>query len=127
MATPASEWLISFLEADSESTTTLLEVMEYADFVIADDYGNNYRLGTGSFAWAFEVALWHHANLGVIVPACDSTEQEEIWSDFVGQSDRPSRPSPFDPSPIWDVPFRLAEMDADAKLRINHVGRVGCY
>lgn len=129
IATPASEWLIELLDAAGDGTVNLQQVMESADtdgeVIISDDCDNNYGLGTGSFAWAFEVALWHHAKRGVIVAECRSTEDEKVWSDFVNRSDRPFRPRPLESQPLWDIPFRLADLGGEAERKIVHVGTVG--
>lgn len=123
-ASPASEFLIAFLEAGE--MLTLREVMEYGNsdgsVVIRDDCGNEYRLGTRTYAWAFEVTLWHHTREGHIEPACDTAEQEKLWSEFVGQSGRPSRPHIISSRALWDIPFRLAV--APGEVEIRHVGRV---
>jgi hypothetical protein len=131
-ATPASEWLIEMLGASFGDSLSLHEVMEFGEsegeITILDDCGNSYGLGTGSYAWAFEVSLWHHARRGVIMAACKTPEHEELWSRFVNSSSRPScRPAHFYPEPLWDVPFRLADLDDEAKLNIQHVGRVSTY
>lgn len=77
-ASPASEWLIGVLNARRGETLTLRQVMESGHFdgkvVIADDCGNEYGLGTDSYAWAFEGSLWHHARAGNIVPTCGTAE-----------------------------------------------------
>jgi hypothetical protein len=100
--------------------------MEYGDadaeVTIPDDCGNEYRLGTGSYAWAFEVSLWHHARAGHIIPACRDGGQKRLWSEFVGNPWRPSRPDITAPRPLWGVPFRLAE--GVNVSRLGHVGRV---
>jgi hypothetical protein len=126
-ATPASEWLILFLDGGgSGQTLTLSDVMEYGDsdgeVKVPDDFGNEYRLGTGSYAWAFEVSLWHHARAGHISPVFQNEEQRRLWSEFVNQTSRPPRPTITTPRPLWDVPFRLAEGVNVSRLR--HVGRV---
>jgi len=131
-ATPASEWLICLLESVegiSGEEVTLREAMESGqsegEIVIHDDCGNEYRLGTGSYAWAFEVSLWHHARAGHVVPACRTPEEESMWSAFVSQRGRPSPPNLCDPQPLWDIPLRLADSVKAGKVKINHVGTVG--
>ena len=128
-ATPASEWLILLLEAGGEGMEiTLWEVMDFGDsdgdFRIKDDHGNTYRLGTRSFAWAFEVSLWHHARARHIEPACETPEQEKLWSDFVTQWYRPGPPDVNPSRPLWHIPFRLADAVHAGKVRVRHVGGV---
>jgi hypothetical protein len=127
-ATPASEWLISFLEGGGGETLTLRQVMKYghseAEVVIHDDCGNEYHLGTGTYAWAFEVSLWHHARAGHIVPAAETAEQEKVWSDFVRRTGRPSCPDVDKSQPHWEIPFRLADTVYAGKVTVKHVGTV---
>lgn len=93
-----------------------------AEVIIRDDSGDVYGPGTGSYAWAFEVSLWHHARAGNVAAACDNEAQEDLWAEFIGQKDRPSLPSPDKDHPLWDVPFRLvAGRNASG---VRHVGRV---
>lgn len=128
-ATPASEWLISLLEAGGEGQElTLRDVMDsgHSDGdVAADDFGNTYRLGTRTYAWAFAVSLWHHARAGHIEPVFTTAEQDKLWSDFVGKTGRPSRPDINAPQPLWDIPFRLADAVCAGKVQMVHVGKVG--
>jgi len=128
-ATPASEWLIFLLEAGGEGMEiTLWEVMDFGHsdggVRIKDDYGNTYRLGTSSFAWAFEVCLWHHARAGHIEPACETAEQEKLWSKFVAQADRPAPPDINALQPLWHIPFRLADAVHAGNVEVVHVGKV---
>lgn len=120
-AGPASQWLIGVLDARRGETLTLREVMERGQsdgqVVIQDDCGNEYGQGTDSYAWAFEVSLWHHARAGLIVPACRTPEQEKTWSDFVSRTERPSHPDAGAPQPLWDIPFRLADAVIASELR----------
>lgn len=122
-ARPASEWLIGALNARRGETLTLRQVMEggYSGgkVVVHDDCGNEYGLGTDSYAWAFEASLWHHARESHILPACGSAEQERVWSEFVGRTERPRRPDAGAPQPLWDIPFRLA--DTVDPAAIDHV------
>jgi hypothetical protein len=112
-ARSASEWLIGALNARRGDALTLRQVMEGGDsggnVVVHDDCGNGYELGTESYAWAFEANLWHHARAGNIRPACRTTEQEQVWSEFVGRTQRPRRPDAGAPQPLWDIPFHLAD------------------
>jgi hypothetical protein len=129
-ATPASEWLISLLEAGGEGQElTLRDVIDSGhsdgDVAIDDDCGNTYRLGTRTYAWAFEVSLWHHARAGHIEPAFETAEQDKLWSDFVGKTGRPSPPDINAPQPLWDIPFRLADAVYAGKVQMVHVGKVG--
>jgi hypothetical protein len=129
-ATPASEWLILLLEAGGEGMElTLRQVMDSGhsdgDVAIDDDYGNTYRLGTSTFAWAFEVSLWHHARAGHIEPACKTAEQEKLWSEFVAKPGRPALPDMNAPQPLWHIPFRLAAAVHAGKVQVVYVGQVG--
>jgi hypothetical protein len=132
MATPASEWLIDLLEAGGEGWETTLQIAmdvghSDGDVAIDDDYGNTYRLGTSSFAWAFEVSLWHHARSGHIEPACETAEQEKLWSEFIAQRGRPDRPDVNAPQPLWHIPFRLAAPVLAGTVQVALVGQVGTY
>jgi hypothetical protein len=122
-ASPASEWLIGILSARRGNMLTLRQVMEAGQsdgkVVVRDDCGNEYGLGTDTYAWAFEVSLWHHARAGNIVTACRTAEQEQVWSEFVGRTERPRRPDAGVPQPLWDIPFGLA--DAVDPAAIDHV------
>ena len=129
-ATPASEWLITLLEAGGQGQElTLRDVIDYGhsdgNVAIDDDCGNTYGLGTRTYAWAFEVSLWHHARAGHIEPVFKTGEQDKRWSDFVGKTGRPSPPDLNAPQPLWDIPFRLAGAVYAGKMRIVHVGKVG--
>jgi hypothetical protein len=112
-ASPASEWLIGILSARRGEALTLRQVMAGGQFdgrlVVRDDCGNEYGVGTGTYAWAFEVSLWHHARAGNILPACRTVEEELVWAEFVGQAERPRRPDAGAPRPLWDIPFGLAD------------------
>jgi hypothetical protein len=125
-ARDASEWLICYLEAAQPREVTLLETMEIGesegDIVVTDDCKNEYGFGTGSYAWAFEVSLWHHAQRGIIEAWTQSAEETEIWKRFISQKERPNFPSIFEPHPVWQVPLRLTE--AFVGSRFQHVGRV---
>jgi hypothetical protein len=125
-AYPVSEWLILLLQAgDADTPITLEDAMEHApggDVSVKDNYGNEYAPYSGTYAWAFEVCLWHHARHGTIVPFCENATQEALWKEFVAKTGRPSRPSPHDEHPLWKVRFWLA---ADYENRPpGHVGRV---
>jgi hypothetical protein len=128
-ATPASEWLIFLLQAGGEGMEiTLWEVMDFGHtdggVAIYDDYENTYRLGTRSFAWAFEVSLWHHARAGHIEPACETAEQEKLWSKFVTETGRPDPPDTNALQPLWNIPFRLANAVHEGNVQVVHVGKV---
>lgn len=113
-ASPASEWLIGILSAKRGDMLTLRQVMEGGQpdgkVVVRDDCGNEYGLGTDTYAWAFEVSLWHYARAGNIRPACGTAEQEQVWSEFVGRTERPRRPDAGATQPLWDIAFGLAEV-----------------
>ncbi len=129
VAKPASEWLIELaLAGFDRETFTLRDVIEGADsdgdVVIYDDCENEYHLGTMTYAWAFEVSLWHHARSGHVVAECQNPGQKNLWADFVGQKGRPF-PADIDVSrPLWDIPFRIADAVRAGKEKIRHVGRV---
>lgn len=122
-ASPASEWLMGALNVIKGEPLILRQVAEsgdsYGEVVIRDDCGNEYGLGTDSYAWAFEVILWHHASAGKVLPACRTAEQEQVWSEFVGRPERPRRPDAGAPQPLWDIPFHLA--DAVEPAAFDHV------
>jgi hypothetical protein len=124
-AGPASQRLIGVLDARRGATLTLREVMERGQFdgqiVIHDDCGNQYGLGTDSYAWAFEVSLWHHARAGNVLPACRNAEEEKVWSDFVSRTERPPLTDASAPQPLWDIPFRLADEAIAGEVPIDHV------
>lgn len=124
-ASPASEWLIGALHAAKGESLALRRIMEsgQADggVVIRDDCGNDYGPGTESYAWAFEVSLWHHARAGNILPACRTAEQEKVWSDFVSRAECPTRPDAGSPHPLWDIPFRVADAVKPGEAPIDHV------
>lgn len=107
---------------------TLWEVMDFGDsdgdVAIQDDHGNTYRLGTRSFAWAFEVSLWHHARAGHIEPACETVEQKQLWSEFIAKTDRPCPPDMDAPQPLWQIPFRLTDAIYREEIQIVHVGEI---
>jgi hypothetical protein len=130
IATPASEWLILLLlEAGGLGIDiTLRDVMDLGDsdgdVRIKDDYGNTYRLSSSTFAWAFEVCLWHHARAGHIEPACETAEQEKLWSKFVARAGCPARPDRNAPQPLWHIPFRLVKSVRAGNVEVVHVGRV---
>lgn len=121
-ASPASEWLIAALNARRGETLTLRQVMEsgHSDgkVVVRDDCGNEYSLGTESYAWAFEASFWRHARAGNIRASYRTNEQAQAWSEFVGRTECPRRPDASAPQPLWDIPFRLA--DAVDPSAIDH-------
>lgn len=129
IATPASNWLIDFVEGCSPNESlTLRDVMEYgnseANIIIKDAYfpWNTYGFGTGSYIWAFEVSLWHHANERNIQPVFKTTQQMRDWIKMQRHMGRPDLPSPHFDNPMWDIPFRLRDgINVD---KMNHVGRV---
>lgn len=128
VATTASQWLIEFLDGcDNRQTLTLREVMEYGDshgyIKIEDSYfANAYGIETGSYIWAFEVSLWHHAKEGNIQPICKDNAQRWLWVNMICRTNRPDRPSPNIYNPLWDVPFRLSS-GLDTR-KMNHVGSI---
>jgi hypothetical protein len=131
-AAPASEWLIFLLQAGGEGMEmTLWDVMDFGDshgkVAIIDDQGNTYRLGTSMFAWAFEVSLWHHARAAHIECACETAEQEKLWSEFLAKREVPSPPDMNTPQPLWQIPFRLADAVHGRQVRIVHIGKVEAW
>lgn len=131
-ARPASEWLMGAFNAKRGETLTLRQVMEGGHsggkVVVHDDCGNEYRLGTDTYAWAFEATLWHHARAGNIRPACRTAEQEQVWSEFVGRTERPRRPDAGAPQPSgtslsasrtpWTRPQLITLTTWNRKLRV---------
>jgi hypothetical protein len=131
-AAPASEWLIFLLHAGGEGMEiTLGDVMDFGEshgnVKIVDEYGNNYRLGTSTFAWAFEVSLWYHARADHIEPACETAEQQRRWSEFIVTTDCPSPPDMNTPQSLWRIPFRLANRLHAEKVQIVHIGKVEAW
>ena len=128
-AAPASEWLILLLEAgDQGIDITLRNVMDSGDsdgdVRIKDDW-QHLSAWHATFTWAFEVCLWHHARAGHIEPACETAEQEKLWSEFLAQAGCPDRPDMNAPQPLWHIPFRLAKAVRAGKVEVVHVGRAG--
>ena len=129
IATPASNWIIDFLDGcPPNGALTLRDVVKYGhsecEIEIRDKYFplNSYGCGTGSYIWAFEVSLWHHAKEGNIQPVCKTNEQRRAWLNMTRLKGRPDLPSPHFDNPLWDVPFRLrAEVDV---RKVSHVGSV---
>jgi hypothetical protein len=124
-ASPASEWLIEILNARRGEALTLRQVTEsgHSDgkVFVRDDCGNEYGLGTDSYAWAFEVSLWHHARAGVILPVCRTPDQEKTWSAFISRTERPSRPDAGALQSLWDISLGLADAVIAGKAPIDHV------
>ena len=126
-ARPASEWFIELLRAAQGETLNLTQVMEAGntdgDIAILDDCGNKYGFGSGTYAWAFEVVLWHHARRGDVVPMLGTADNVALWESFVSCSDRPSRPCIYASHPLWTIEFCLADTVND-NTDVIHVGRV---
>ena len=80
-ASPASEWLIDLLNAAPGESLSLRDIMQYGhsdgNVVITDDFNNEYRWGTGTYAWAFEVALWHHVRSGIVTATLEFPQRSE--------------------------------------------------
>lgn len=126
--TAASEWVIWFLDGGGPGQhLTLNDVMEYGetdgDVEITDDSKNVYPLGTPIYAWAFEVALWHHAREGNVIGSPKDDAQKAVWAEFIGRKHLFPRPDMAEPHPLWDVPFRLAPGVRPDKVK--HVGGFG--
>jgi hypothetical protein len=124
-ARPASEWLVGVLNARTGEALTLRQVMEtgHSDgkVIVRDDCGNEYGLGTDTYAWAFEASLWHQARTGSILPARRTAEQEQVWLEFVGRTARPRRPDAGTPQPLWEIPLRLADAVNAPEVATGHV------
>jgi hypothetical protein len=124
----ASAWMISFLyEGGPGQTLKLRDMMDPAymlgDAMVTDDYGNVYPPESNSYAWGFEVCLWHHARSGHIEPVFEDEAQRQAWEEHLGHQHLPPRPDLDRPRPLWDVPFRLVEgVDPD---QVQHVGSIG--
>ena len=123
----ASEWMLTFLEGGNPGDTlTLRDVMnpDYTDgeTMVSDDCGNEYPPGSNSYAWGFEVCLWHHARKNHIEPVFDDETQRGAWEEHLRHEHLPPRPDLDSPRPLWDVPFRLVErVEPD---QVQHVGRI---
>ena len=106
---------------------TLSDVMDPAftlgDAMVTDQYGNVYPPDSNSFAWGFEVCLWHHARHKHIEPVFEDESQRKAWEDHLGHQYLPPRPEADVHRPLWDVPFRLVEgVDPD---QVEHVRSIG--
>ena len=127
-AREASAWMISFLyEGGPGQTLTLRDVMDPAytlgDTMVTDDWGNEYPPESNTYAWAFEVCLWHHARSKHIEPVFKDEAQREAWEDHLRHEHLPPRPDLDSERLLWDVPFRLVEgVEPDG---VQHVGRIG--
>jgi hypothetical protein len=123
----ASRWMLDFLEAGGPGQTlTLRDVMDlgYTDgeVNVTDDCGNVYPPESNTYAWGFEVCLWHHAQKGHIEPVCGDEAQREAWEEHLRHQHLPPRPDLARPQPLWDVPFRLVEgVDPG---QVQHVGSI---
>jgi hypothetical protein len=123
-----SEWLLSFLEAGGPGQTlTLRDVMDLGDsdgeVHVVDDWGNRYPLGSNTYAWAFEVCLWHHARNNHIAPAFTDEAQRRAWEEHLRHQHLPPRPCLDRPRLLWDVQFRL--VDGVDLGSVQHVGWIG--
>ncbi|MFO0796050.1 MAG: hypothetical protein U0804_01170 [Gemmataceae bacterium] len=127
-ATEASEWLVAFLDGGGPGQTlTLREVMKFGasdgDVSVTDEDGNRYGPETRSYAWAFEVSMWHHTRCGNIEPVFETPDQRRAWEAFFAENQYLfPRPELAEPHPLWDVPFRLTAKDTEA---VQHVGWIG--
>jgi hypothetical protein len=123
----ASRWMLDFLEAGGPGQTlTLRDVMDlgYTDgeVKVADDCGNVYPPESNTYAWAFEVCLWHHGRMKHIEPVYEDEAQRKSWEEHLGHEHLPPRPNVDRPRLLWDVPFRLAQgVDPD---HVQHVGSI---
>ncbi|MGZ3412258.1 MAG: hypothetical protein ACXWNX_00190 [Isosphaeraceae bacterium] len=125
----ASRWMLSFLHAgEPGQTLTLRDMMnpEYHLFdvtMVTDDCGNEYPHGSNTYAWGFEVCLWHHARSKHIEPLFDDETQREAWEEHLRHQHLPPRPDSSADRALWHVPFRLVEgVDPD---HAQHVGSIG--
>jgi hypothetical protein len=127
-AAPASIWLIELLNGgDPGCQVSLRDVMETADselqMSVSDYFGNEYGIGTGSYIWAFEVSLWHHAKTHHIKPVLKSEQHRLLWIEMIRpKTGRPNLSLPFFDNPLWDVPFTLRP--GVSTLTMSHVGDV---
>ena len=94
----ASRWMLSLLHAgEPGQTLTLRDMMnpEYQLFdvtMVTDDCGNEYPHGSNTYAWGFEVCLWHHARSKHIEPLFDDETQREAWEEHLRHQHLPPRP-----------------------------------
>ena len=102
-------------EGEPGQTLTLRDMMnpEYQLFdvmMVTDDCGNEYPHGSNTYAWGFEVCLWHHARSKHIEPLFDDETQREAWEEHLRHQHLPPRPdSSADRAAPGTVPFRLVE------------------
>ena len=122
----ASRWMLSFLHAgEPGQTLTLRDMMNpeyqlFDDTMVTDDCGNEYPHGSNTYAWGFEVCLWHHARSKHIEPLFDDETQREAWEEHLRHQHLPPRPDSSADRALWHVPFRLVEgVDPD---HAQHVG-----
>lgn len=125
----ASRWMLSLLyEGEPGQTLTLRDMMnpEYHLFdvtMVTDDCGNEYPQGSNTYAWGFEVCLWHHARSKHVEPLFDDETQREAWEEHLRHQHLPPRPESSVDRLLWHVPFRLVEgVDPD---HAQHVGSIG--
>ena len=94
----ASRWMLSLLhDGEPGQTLTLRDMMnpEYQLFdvtMVTDDCGNEYPHGSNTYAWGFEVCLWHHARSKHIEPLFDDETQREAWEEHLRHQHLPPRP-----------------------------------
>jgi hypothetical protein len=124
----ASRWMLSFLhEGGLGQTLTLRDMMDpaynFGETMVTDDCGNDYPHGSNTYAWGFEVCLWHHARNKHIEPLFGDEAQREAWEEHLRHQHLPPRPDCSVSRPLWNVPFRLVEeVDPD---HVQHVGSIG--
>jgi hypothetical protein len=123
-----SGWILDCLEAEGpDQTLTLRDLMDRVytpgDPMVMDDCGNEYPRGTNTYAWAFEVCLWHHARSMYIEPVFADEAQRQAWEEHLRHQGRPPRPNLNSPRLLWDVPFRLGEA-VDPYEEVQHVGTI---
>lgn len=123
----ASLWLIAFVAEGRGEALTLHDVMTFGEsdgeVEVTDDCGNAYPLGSRAYAWAFEVALWHHARSGNVVPVPEDDGQKAAWAKMAARRDLFGPPDMEAPHPLWEVPFRIAP-GTDTRT-VRHLGWFG--
>ena len=124
----ASRWMLLLLAEGGPGETLTLNDVTNPDYhddsgLVTDDWGNVYHDGRNSYAWGFEVCLWHHARNRHIEPVLENEAQKGVWEDHMRHAHLPPRPESSVDRLLWRVPFRLVDrVDPD---QVQHVGRIG--
>ena len=71
--------------------------------MVTDDCGNEYPPGSNTYAWGFEVCLWHHARRRHIEPLFDDDAQREAWEEHLRHQQLPPRPRAVPTATVVDL------------------------